>query len=69
MLLDGIMTLYHFNEVQSITVRNIIIKLIFNLVKSASEEISVLFSSANAFHLLEKEGVLKARGASSKEYD
>jgi hypothetical protein len=50
-------------------VRNIIIKLIFNLVKSASEEISVLFSSANAFHLLEKEGVLKARGASSKEYD
>jgi two-component system, OmpR family, sensor histidine kinase VicK len=34
-------------------------KLIFNLVKSASEEISILFSSADAFHLLEREGILK----------
>jgi two-component system, OmpR family, sensor histidine kinase VicK len=34
-------------------------KLIFNLVKGASDQISILFSSANAFHLLEREGILE----------
>jgi two-component system, OmpR family, sensor histidine kinase VicK len=44
-------------------------KLIFNLVKGASEEISILFSSANAFHLLEKEGILKAIREASSEHN
>jgi hypothetical protein len=44
-------------------------KLIFNLVKSASDQISVLFSSANAFHLLEKEGILKAIREASSEHN
>jgi two-component system, OmpR family, sensor histidine kinase VicK len=34
-------------------------KLIFNLVKGASDQISILFSSANAFHLMEQEGILE----------
>ena len=35
-------------------------KLIYNLIKTASDQISILVSSANAFHLLEREGILKA---------
>jgi hypothetical protein len=42
-------------------------KLISNLVKGASDQISILFSSANAFHLLEQEGILEViRGALSE---
>lgn len=33
-------------------------KLIFSLIKSASDQISILFSTASAFHLLEREGIL-----------
>jgi two-component system, OmpR family, sensor histidine kinase VicK len=44
-------------------------KLIFNLVKSASEEISILFSSANAFHLLEREGILEIIREASSEHN
>jgi hypothetical protein len=34
-------------------------KLILDLNKTASDQISMLFSSANAFHLLEREGILE----------
>ena len=44
-------------------------KLIFNLVKSAAEEISILFSSANAFHLLEREGILEGIREASSEHN
>jgi two-component system sensor histidine kinase VicK len=43
--------------------------LIFNLVKGASDQISMLFSSANAFHLLEKEGILDVIQEASSEHN
>jgi two-component system sensor histidine kinase VicK len=43
--------------------------LIFNLVKGASDQISMLFSSANAFHLLEKEGILDVIREASSEHN
>ena len=44
-------------------------KLLFNLVKSASEEISILFSSANAFNMLEREGILEIIREVSSEHN
>jgi two-component system, OmpR family, sensor histidine kinase VicK len=35
-------------------------KLIFNLIKTASEQVSILFSSANAFHLLELDSITRS---------
>jgi two-component system, OmpR family, sensor histidine kinase VicK len=43
--------------------------LIFNLVKGASDQISILFSSANAFHLLEQEGILEVIRDASLEHN
>jgi hypothetical protein len=44
-------------------------KLIFNLIKCAYDEISILFSSANAFRLLKREGILKVIKEASSEHN
>jgi two-component system sensor histidine kinase VicK len=44
-------------------------KLIFNLIKGASDQISILFSSANAFHLLEREGIMEIIREASSEHN
>jgi hypothetical protein len=43
--------------------------LILDLIKTASDQISMLFSSANAFHLLEREGMLEVIKTSSSEHN
>jgi hypothetical protein len=43
-------------------------KLILDLIKTASDQISILFSSANAFHLLEQEGILDVIREASSEH-
>jgi hypothetical protein len=43
--------------------------LIHNLIKTASDQISLLVSSANAFHVLEREGILKAIREASLEHN
>jgi two-component system, OmpR family, sensor histidine kinase VicK len=44
-------------------------KLIFNLIKTASAQVSILFSSANAFHLLELDGILEVIREASSEHN
>jgi two-component system, OmpR family, sensor histidine kinase VicK len=44
-------------------------KLILDLIKTASDQISILFSSANAFHLLEQEGILEIIKEASSEHN
>jgi two-component system sensor histidine kinase VicK len=44
-------------------------KLIFNLVEGGSDQISILFSSANAFHLLEREGIMEVIREASSEHN
>jgi hypothetical protein len=46
---------------------NDIKKLIFNVIKRAYDEISILFSSANAFRLLEREDILEVIKQASSE--
>jgi hypothetical protein len=43
--------------------------LIFNLIKGASDQISILFSLANAFHLLEQEGIMEVIREASSEHN
>jgi hypothetical protein len=44
-------------------------KLIFDLIKTASDQISMLFSSANAFHILEREGILEVIKTLSSQHN
>jgi two-component system sensor histidine kinase VicK len=44
-------------------------KLILDLIKTASDQISMLFSSANAFHLLEREGIMEVIREASSEHN
>jgi hypothetical protein len=44
-------------------------KLILDLIKTASNQISMLFSSANAFHLLEREGIMEVIREASSEHN
>lgn len=44
-------------------------KLISTLIKSALDQILILFSTANAFHLLEQEGILEVIKEASSEHN
>ena len=44
-------------------------KLIFSLIECASDQILILFSTASAFHLLEREGILEVIKEASSEHN